>query len=92
MNDDPESKLEAQVDSVSTANEGGPDTFWIACCSRTSASAAKYFTTVGICTGVILFSATMLAIHYDDVEARANYLPLLSGTLMLLVDPPRHDV
>ena len=91
MNDDPESKLEKQNHSVHTLVEGEQERPWLTCCSRTSPAAARYFTVVSICAAVIAFSATMLAIHADDPEARGFYGPLLSGTLMLLVDPPRHD-
>ena len=89
MHDEP-ARLENATLAIPGDEEIQPERTWRACCSRTSVAAAKYYTTVGICGSVIAFSGIQLAVHYDDLEIRAAYLPLLSGTLMLLVDPPRH--
>lgn len=84
-------RLEDASIDISINEEVQPERTWVACCSRTSVAAAKYYTTVGICASVIAFCGVQLGVHYDDLEIRAAYLPLLSGTLMLLVDPPKHD-
>lgn len=89
MNGD--TKLEDTSIAVSVNEEDKPERTWVACCSRTSVAAAKYYTTVGICASVIAFCGIQLAVHPHDLEIRASFLPLLSGTLMLLVDPPKHD-
>lgn len=86
-----ESRLEDTALDIPSDEEIQPERTWVACCSRTSVSAAKYYTTVGICASVIAFCGCQLAAHPHDLEIRAAYLPLLSGTLMLLVDPPKHD-
>lgn len=86
-----EHKLEIAIDDVRPDEDDLPDKTWVACCSRTSVAAAKYYTTVGICASVIAFCGIQLAVHPHDLEIRASFLPLLSGTLMLLVDPPKHD-
>ena len=89
MNGEP--RLEDASIDIPVDEEIHPERTWVACCSRTSVAAAKYYTTVGICASVIAFCGIQLAIHPFDLEIRAAYLPLLSGTLMLLVDPPKHD-
>ena len=88
-------RLEDASVVASDSESGSPESIaggeWHACCSRTSVAASKYYTTVGICAAVIAFCGCQLAAHPHDLEIRAAYLPLLSGTLMLLVDPPKHD-
>ena len=87
-----ESKLEDEAIDISDNEEDvSGERTWVACCSKTSVSAAKYYTTVGICASVITFCGLQLALYPHDLEIRASFLPLLSGTLMLLVDPPKHD-
>ena len=86
-----EPRLEDTALDIHDDEEDDPERTWVACCSRTSVAAAKYYTTVGICAGVIAFCGIQLAIHPHDLEIRAAYLPLLSGTLMLLVDSPKHE-
>lgn len=86
-----ESKLEDEAVAISVNEEDNPENTWVACCSRTSVAAAKYYTTVGICASVIAFCGIQLAMYPHDLEIRSSMLPLLSGTLMLLVDPPKHD-
>ena len=90
MHDEP-AQLENATFAIPGDEEIQPERTWRACCSRTSVAAAKYYTTVGICGTVIAFSGIQLAMYPHDLEIRAAFLPLLSGTLMLLVDPPKHD-
>lgn len=90
MNGD--SKLEdASIDIPNNEEDVSGERTWVACCSKTSVAAAKYYTTVGICASVIAFCGIQLALYPHDLEIRSSMLPLLSGTLMLLVDPPKHD-
>jgi len=86
-----EPRLEDTALDILDNEEIQPERTWVACCSRTSVAAAKYYTTVGICATVIAFCGIQLAMYPHDLEIRSSMLPLLSGTLMLLVDPPKHD-
>ena len=86
-----ESKLENAVIDMPSDEEMQPERTWVACCSRTSVSAAKHYTTVSICATIIAFCGIQLATCPHDLQIRSSMLPLLSGTLMLLVDPPKHN-
>jgi hypothetical protein len=65
------------------------ESIWRSCCFRCSPSATRYFSVLGLCSTVIVFSAAMIAAHPKDLEIRANFLPLISGTLMLFIEAPR---
>lgn len=66
------------------------DDNWFVCCSRSNIRCVKYFSTLSICSFVVLFSSFMLIRYPHDEQQRAVYLPLLSSMIMLFIDPPRH--
>ena len=83
-------EVKLDVDIPLALSEQDYDRKWSLCCSKSHVASVKYFTTVTLCFAVIGFSIIQLAIYPPDLEIRANYLPLLSGTLMLFINPPSH--
>ena len=61
---------------------------WKSCCFSINQSAAKYFIQIGILTGLIIYSATMLVID-KDCESQRNYGSLLMICLGTLVPSPK---
>ena len=61
---------------------------WVSCCFRINQSAAKYFIQIGILSGLIIYSATMLVID-KDCESQRNYGSLLMICLGTLVPSPK---
>jgi len=64
---------------------------WKLCCSNSSISCVKYFSQISVIGFSIVFSSIMLGLFPHDLEIRANYMPLLSGMVMLLVQAPEHN-
>jgi len=61
---------------------------WISCCIKMDKSAVKYFTQISVLTGLIVFSATMLA--YDtDCNSQRNYASLLMVCLGCFLPQPK---
>jgi hypothetical protein len=60
------------------------------CCSNTKFGLVRYMTMISVTVGVMLFSAGMMLSDRHNLELRASFLPILTGTLFLLVNP-RHD-
>jgi len=64
---------------------------WFICCSKSSVQCVKYFSQLSVIAFSIIFSSIMLILHPYDLEIRSGFLPLLSGSMMLLINPPTHD-
>jgi len=64
---------------------------WFICCSKSSVQCVKYFSQLSVIAFSIIFSSVMLLLHPHDLEIRSGFLPLLSGSMMLLINPPTHD-
>jgi len=64
---------------------------WKLCCSNSSISCVKYFSQLGAVGFSIIFSAIMLIQFPHDLEIRSTFMPLLSGSVMLLIQAPEHD-
>jgi hypothetical protein len=84
------SELEDEASFVDI-EPGSTESIWRSCCFRCSPSATRYFSVLSLCASVIVFSAAMIAAHPKDLEIRANFLPLISGTLMLFIDGPKNS-
>ena len=54
---------------------------WKSCCLKADKNAVKYFIQVGILSGLILFSATMLVVD-RDCNSQRNYSSLLMICLL----------
>lgn len=84
------SELEDEANFVDVESRSA-GSIWRSCCFHCAPGPARYFTVLTLCSTIIVFSAAMIAVHPKDLEIRSNFLPLISGTLMLFVDGPRHD-
>ena len=63
-------------------------THWRSCCFIINPQATKYFIQVGILSGLIIFSATMLVVN-PACESQRNYSSLLLFCLGTLTPSPR---
>ena len=61
---------------------------WKSCCLSVDKSAVKYFTQVGILSGLIIFSAIML-VSDKDCNSQRNYSGLLMVCLGTLIPSPK---
>ena len=61
---------------------------WKSCCLKADKNAVKYFIQVGILSGLILFSASMLVVD-RDCNSQRNYSSLLMISLGTLIPSPR---
>jgi hypothetical protein len=64
------------------------DTTWQSCCLKVDKNALKYFVQVGILSGLIVFSATMLVVD-TNCESQRNYSSLLMISLGTLIPSPK---
>ena len=60
---------------------------WKSCCLSVDKSAVKYFTQVGILSGLIIFSSVML-ISDKDCSSQRNYSSLLMVCLGVFLPQP----
>jgi len=93
MDDNPhERKSELEDEAAFVDLEpGSTESIWKSCCFRCAPGPARYFSILSLCGTVIIFSAAMIAAHPKDLEIRANFLPLISGTLCLFIDGPKNS-
>jgi len=63
-------------------------TTWKSCCLRVDKNAMKYFIQVGILSGLIIFSATMLVID-ERCESQRNYSSLLMFCIGAFLPSPK---
>ena len=61
---------------------------WKSCCLKADKNALKYFIQVGILSGLILFSATMLVVD-KDCNSQRNYSSLLMICLGVFLPQPK---
>ena len=61
---------------------------WESCCLKADKSMVKYLIQVGILSGLIIFSATMLVID-KDCNSQRQYLSLLMISLGTLIPSPK---
>ena len=61
---------------------------WRSCCLKVDKNMVKYIVQVGILSGLILFSASMLVIE-KDCNSQRNYSSLLMISLGTLIPSPR---
>ena len=61
---------------------------WKSCCLKADKNAIKYFIQVGILSGLILFSASMLVVD-KDCNSQRNYSSLLMISLGTLIPSPK---
>ena len=61
---------------------------WKSCCLKVDKNMVKYIVQVGILSGLILFSASMLVIE-KDCNSQRNYSSLLMISLGTLIPSPR---
>ena len=61
---------------------------WKSCCLKADKNAVKYFIQVGILSGLILFSATMLVVD-RDCNSQRNYSSLLMISLGVFLPQPK---
>ena len=61
---------------------------WKSCCFRINQPATKYFIQVGILSGLIIFSATMLVVD-KHCESQRNYGSLLMVCLGCFLPTPK---
>ena len=61
---------------------------WRSCCLKVDKNMVKYIVQVGILSGLILFSASMLVIE-KDCNSQRNYSSLLLFCLGILSPSPR---
>ena len=73
---------------VSVRTETPKQTQWRSCCFSINPQATKYFIQVGILSGLIIFSATMLVVN-PACESQRNYSSLLLFCLGTLTPSPR---
>ena len=60
---------------------------WKSCCLKADKNAVKYFFQVGILSGLILFSASMLVVD-RDCNSQRNYASLLMVCLGVFLPQP----
>jgi len=63
---------------------------WRSCCLKMDKNAVKYFFQVGVLSGLIIFSASMLVID-PDCNSQRNYSSLLMICLGTLIPTPKLD-
>jgi hypothetical protein len=61
---------------------------WKSCCLKMDKNAVKYFFQVGVLTGLIIFSASMLVID-PDCNSQRNYSSLLMISLGIFLPQPK---
>ena len=61
---------------------------WKSCCFSMNSSAVKYFVQIGVLSGLIIFSATMLVID-KNCESQRNYGSLLMVCLGCFLPQPK---
>jgi len=61
---------------------------WQSCCLKADKNAMKYFIQVGVLSGLIVFSASMLVID-KDCNSQRNYSSLLMISLGTLIPSPK---
>ena len=64
------------------------DTTWRSCCLKIDRNAAKYFIQVGILTGLIVASLTML-IYDKECNSQRNWAGLLTLCLGVFLPSPK---
>ena len=73
---------------VSVRTETPKQTQWRSCCFSINPQATKYFIQVGILSGLIIFSATMLVVN-PACESQRNYGSLLMVCLGCFLPTPK---
>ena len=61
---------------------------WQSCCLKADKNALKYFIQVGVLSGLIVFSASMLVID-KDCNSQRNYRSLLMISLGVFLPQPK---
>jgi hypothetical protein len=61
---------------------------WVSCCFKINQPVTKYFVQVGILSGLIIYSATMMVIM-PDCNSQRNYSSLLLFCLGILAPSPK---
>jgi hypothetical protein len=61
---------------------------WESCCFKINQSATRYFVQVGVLSGLIIYSATMMVIM-PDCNSQRNYSSLLLFCLGILAPSPK---
>jgi len=61
---------------------------WKSCCLKMDKNAVKYFFQVGVLSGLIVFSASMLVID-PDCNSQRNYSSLLMISLGIFLPQPK---
>jgi hypothetical protein len=75
-----------QINTLSRSNKEKQE--WRSCCFSINQSAVKYFVQIGILSGLIIFSATMLVID-NNCESQRNYGSLLMVCLGCFLPTPK---
>ena len=73
---------------VTTPVNISKSTEWKSCCFKMNPSATKYFIQVGILSGLIVYSATMLVVN-PDCNSQRNYGSLLMICLGTFIPSPK---
>ncbi len=73
---------------VTTPVNRSKQTEWKSCCFKMNPSATKYFIQVGILSGLIVYSATMLVVN-PDCNSQRNYGSLLMICLGTFIPSPK---
>jgi hypothetical protein len=73
---------------INTTEETNVNEEWKSCCLKVDKNALKYFVQVGILSGLIIFSATMLVAD-KDCNSQRNYSSLLMICLGTLIPSPK---
>jgi hypothetical protein len=74
------------IEPVSPINNSNKQ--WKSCCFSINQNAAKYFVKIGILSGLIIFSASMLVID-KDCNSQRNYGSLLMVCLGVFLPSPK---